>query len=172
VVNLDALFTLSEIAVTMIGVSGLVAIFLSNGNLEPADRLRFYVILTLGILAALLGYVPYWASKYIGDAYSVWKFSSVVALMLLVPTVSMPILLFMNPMKALKTAVPNLFIFFNSLFPIAVATTFLTNALSWPVEANSTLYEIALFLMIGDMTFQFGSLVLFRARTSVATEDV
>jgi hypothetical protein len=79
VVNNDALFTLSEIAVTMVGVSGLVAIFLSKGNLQPADRVRFISILGLGILAAFFAYVPYWMSKYVTEDSSVWQFSSILA---------------------------------------------------------------------------------------------
>jgi hypothetical protein len=39
----------------------------------------------------------------------------------------------------------------------------LINAVSWPISANSTLYEVALFLTILNMTFHFGSLVLYRA---------
>jgi hypothetical protein len=171
-VNLDALFTLSEIAVTMIGVSGLVAIFLSKGSLHSADRVRFYVILVLGILAALFGYVPYWVSKHLSEAVLVWRFSSILALVLMVPTLSVPILFFMHPVEALKSATPRPIFLVGLLFPITVVTSLTVNALSWPILANSTLYEIALFFMIGNMTFQFGSLVLFRAPTPVGSSQI
>jgi hypothetical protein len=161
-VNLDALFTLSEIAVTMIGVSGLVAIFLSNGNLQPADRVRFYVILVLGILAAFFAYVPYWVSGYVTDDAAIWRFSSTLALLLMVPTMSIPVLFLMRPVQVLRQTMPWYMFFAALLFPIITLTSFLMNALSWPQAANSTLFEIALFFMIGNMTFQFGSLVLFR----------
>ena len=38
VVELDALFTLAELAITMIGVAGLVAVFLSKGGLKAANE--------------------------------------------------------------------------------------------------------------------------------------
>ena len=168
-VNHDALFTLSEIAVTMVGVSGLVAIFLSKGNLQPADRVRFILILGLGILAAFFAYVPYWMSKYVTDASSVWQFSSILAIVA-VFTLVVPLGIFMQAREALQSVVPRFVLLGASIFPLSAFMAHLINAVSWPINANSTLYEVALFLTILNMTFHFGSLVLYRDPTLSVTE--
>jgi hypothetical protein len=169
VVNHDALFTLSEIAVTMVGVSGLVAIFLSKGNLQQADRVRFVLILGLGILAAFFAFVPYWVSKYVTDASSVWQFSSILAVVV-VSTLVIPLGIFLHAREALQAVVPKFVHFAGSIFPFLAFMAHLINAVSWPINANSTLYEVALFLTILNMTFHFGSLVLYRDPTPSVTE--
>jgi len=169
VVNHDALFTLSEIAVTMVGVSGLVAIFLSKGNLQPADRVRFILILGLGILAAFFAYVPYWMSKYVTDASSVWQFSSILAVVA-VFTLVIPLGILMHGREALKAVVPKFVLLVASILPFSALMAHLINAVSWPISANSTLYELALFLIIINMTFHFGSLVLYRDPTLSVTD--
>ena len=168
-VNHEALFTLSEIAVTMVGVSGLVAIFLSKGNLQPADRVRFVLILGLGILAAFFAYVPYWMSKYVTDASSVWQFSSILAVVA-VFTLVIPLGILMHAREALQAVVPKFVLLGASIFPLSAFMAHLINAVSWPINANSTLYEVALFLTILNMTFHFGSLVLYRHPTLTVTE--
>ena len=168
-VNYEALFTLSEIAVTMVGVSGLVAIFLSKGNLQPADRVRFVLILGLGILAAFFAYVPYWMSKYVTDASSVWQFSSILAVAA-VFTLVIPLGIFMRAREALRAVVPKFVLLGASIFPLSAFIAHLINAVSWPINANSTLYELALFLIVINMTFHFGSLVLYRAPAPSVTE--
>ena len=168
-VNHEALFTLSEIAVTMVGVSGLVAIFLSKGNLQPADRVRFVLILGLGILAAFFAYVPYWMSKYVTDASSVWQFSSILAVVA-VATLVIPLGILMHAREALRAVVPKFVLHVASIFPLSAFMAHLINAVSWPINANSTLYELALFLTILNMTFHFGSLVLYRDPTLSVTE--
>ena len=168
-VNHDALFTLSEIAVTMVGVSGLVAIFLSKGNLQPADRVRFILILGLGILAAFFAYVPYWISKYVTDASSVWQFSSILAVVA-VATLVIPLGILMHGREALKAVVPKFVLLVASILPFSALMAHLINAVSWPINANSTLYELALFLIIINMTFHFGSLVLYRDPALSVTE--
>jgi hypothetical protein len=169
VVNHEALFTLSEIAVTMIGVSGLVAIFLSKGNLQPADRVRFVLILGLGILVAFFAYIPYWMSKYVTDASSVWQFSSILAV-LAVSALVIPLGILMHAREALQAVVPKLVHLGASIFPLLAFIAHLINAVSWPINANSTLYEVALFLIILNMTFHFGSLVLYREPTLSVSE--
>ena len=168
-INHEALFTLSEIAVTMVGVSGLVAIFLSKGNLQPADRVRFILILGLGILAAFFAYVPYWMSKYVTDASSVWQFSSILAVVV-VSTLVIPLGILMHAREALQAVVPKFVLLGASIFPLSAFIAHLINAVSWPINANSTLYELALFLIIINMTFHFGSLVLYRAPALSVTE--
>lgn len=168
-VNHEALFTLSEMAVTMVGVSGLVAIFLSKGNLQQADRVRFVLILGLGILAAFFAYVPYWMSKYVTDASSVWQFSSILAVVA-VATLVIPLGMLMHAREALQAVVPKLVLLVASIFPLSAFMAHLINAVSWPIKANSTLYELALFLTILNMTFHFGSLVLYRDPTLSVTE--
>ena len=168
-INHEALFTLSEIAVTMVGVSGLVAIFLSKGNLQPADRVRFVLILGLGILAAFFAYVPYWISKYVTDASSVWQFSSILAVVA-VSTLVIPLGLLMRAREALQAVVPKFVLLGASIIPFSAFMAHLINAVSWPINSNSTLYELALFLIIINMTFHFGSLVLYRAPALSVTE--
>ena len=168
-VNYEALFTLSEMAVTMVGVSGLVAIFLSKGNLHQADRVRFVLILGLGILAAFFAYVPYWISKYVTDASSVWQFSSTLAVVT-VCTLVIPLGISMHASEALRAVVPKFVLFGASVFPLFAFMAHLINAISWPINANSTLYELALFLIIINMTFHFWSLVLYRAPALSVTE--
>jgi hypothetical protein len=57
-----------------------------------------------------------------------------------------------------------------SILPFSALMAHLINAVSWPISANSTLYELALFLIIINMTFHFGSLVLYRAPALSVTE--
>jgi len=145
----------------MVGVSGLVAIFLSKGNLQPADRVRFVLILGLGILVAFFAYVPYWMSTYVIDAALVWQFSSMLVV-LAVSTLVIPLGVVMHAREALQAVVPKFVHLGASILPLLAFIAHLVNAVSWPIDANSTLYEMALFLIILNMTFHFGSLVLYR----------
>lgn len=153
----------------MVGVSGLVAIFLSKGALQPADRVRFILILGLGILAAFFAYVPYWMSKYITDTSQVWQFSSILAVVTVV-TLVIPLGVLMHAREALRAVVPRFVLLGASIVPSSAFMAHLINAVSWPILANSTLYEVALFLTILNMTFHFGSLVLYRDPTLSITE--
>ena len=165
-VELDALFTLAELAITMIGVAGLVAVFLSKGGLKAADRFRFTGILVLGINAALLAYIPYWASKYVSSVESIWRFSSIFALVWIVPSLLIvSFLLAKDALEDIGTVMSGPIKIAGALFAPTTIAVFLMNALSWPVNSNSTLYELAVLLMLGSMTFQFGSLVMHRPLT-------
>ena len=162
-VDLEALFNLAEMAITMIGVAGLVAVFLSKGGLQAADRFRFTGILMLGINAALLAYVPYWVSKYTADLESVWQISSIFGLLWIVPSVFIVfILLAKDALENIGSVMSKPIRIVGGLFAPVTLTLLFLNALSWPFDANSTVYEFALLLMLGSMTFQFGSLVIHR----------
>lgn len=127
------------------------------------------LILGLGILVAFFAYVPYWMSKYVTDASSVWQFSSILAV-LAVSTLVIPLGILMHAREALKAVVPKFVHYGASIFPFSAFIAHLINAISWPITANSTLYEVALFLIILNMTYHFGSLVLYREPTSSVSE--
>lgn len=162
--NFDALFTLAEMAVTMIGVSGLVTIFLSRGELQPADRLRFMAILLIGFMAAILAYVPYWLSKYVEDPTLVWRYSSMVATAVICSAVLTTVFTRgMSGIQQLQTLYPLPLQLLTGSLPWLIISLFLMNALSWPFLTGSTPYELALMLMIGAITVHFGCLVIYRA---------
>ncbi len=160
----DALFTLSEMAVTMIGVSGLVTIFLSKGELQPADRIRFIAILIIGFMAAFLSYLPYWMSSYVEDVIVVWKYSSIAGAAL-VFSVILSVLLTRaaEGVRQLRSIYPLPLLIFIASLPWFNIALFLMNVIAWPVPTGSTLYELALMVMIGAITVHFGGLVIYSA---------
>ena len=172
VVELNALFTLAEMAITMIGVAGLVAVFLSKGGLQAADKFRFTGILVLGMNAALLAYIPYWVAKYVSDLVDVWRYSSIFGLIWIIPSVLIVSLLFAkDALKDIGAVMSRPIKLAGAIFAPTTLVVFTLNALSWPIDANSTLYEMAVLLMLGSMTFQFGSLVMHRPRLPVNAPD-
>lgn len=68
----DTLLTIAEIAITMVGVSVLVTVFLSRGKLHAYDVERFVYIAVSSVLTALLAFVPLWLSRVLDDTVLVW----------------------------------------------------------------------------------------------------
>ncbi len=159
------LVTIAEIGVTIVGVAGLVAVFLSRGGLHPIDRLRFMMIVKSGMIAAFAAYVPIWISRYVEDSISVWQYSSALALVLVILTLLTTALSRYGRVgNQLISAVPRAARFFAAI-PLVLLTLLATNAFSWPVTSNQTVYEVFLFVAIFQAVTQFISMVMYRAPT-------
>ena len=159
------LVTIAEMGITIVGVAGLVAAFLSRGGLHPIDRLRFMMIVKSGMIAAFAAYAPIWISRYVEDSISVWQYSSALALLLLILTLlTTGLSKYGQARNQLASLVPRGALFYTAV-PLVSVTLLATNAFSWPVRSNQTVYEVFLFLAIFQAVTQFISMVMYRAPT-------
>ena len=69
----DSQLTTAQLAVGLIGVSAMVSVFLSRGELRPVDRWRFAMIVLNGMLVAFGAFVPIWTSYVLGDSDRMWR---------------------------------------------------------------------------------------------------
>ena len=72
----ESLYTIAEIAVALLGVSGLVAVFLAKGRLHPWDRARFSYIAMFSAQTVLLAFIPIWLARHMSHFTTVWALSS------------------------------------------------------------------------------------------------
>lgn len=162
-IDTDPLFTIAELAVTMVAVSGLVTVFLSRGSLGPADKARFMAIVVTGIHLGLLAFVPIWVFRYTTEVTSAWQSCSTFAL---ASVVFFGVLGYSRENWVLAR---RLYAAFSLTFAIVVTIVVCfnillmgMNAFSWPFQSNATLYEIALYGVLFQIALVFLSLVIHR----------
>ncbi|MEM7363556.1 MAG: hypothetical protein AAF525_05995 [Pseudomonadota bacterium] len=162
--DVDPLYTFAELAITMVGVSGIVAVFRGHGSIHPADQFRFYMIVFVGMLATVAAFLPTWVDNFVDDAETLWQVCAGVVLAGQVT--ANPILVRHARVSGVfqmlwaSATTPFLIVMF-SLLTIAV-TANLANIIAWPFGANQILYEVVLMTAILQMALQFLSLVAFR----------
>ena len=162
-VERDTLLTIAELSVSLIGVSGIVAVFLSRKPIKALDSARFLVIVATGSLVAFLSFVPIWLHKHLGDTPQVWSTAAAIALgaavitNLIVGYFTRTSLRQVTESFAGETRTSR---FGAAALTLTVLSLLLVNIIGWPVEPNGTIYELTLFVGIIQMAIAFASLVL------------
>lgn len=161
----DTLLTISELAIGLIGVTGIVAVFLTKGEMEYFDKIRFSMIVATGSSVAFLAFVPIWLSRVMSTEILVWRVSAVIVLCVAI-TGNILIGYFTREFwQKIPKAVSGNTIVSKILASILTTMVFLlvlVNLASWPVPANGTFHEIVLFLGLLQMAFTFSNLVMSR----------
>jgi hypothetical protein len=163
----DTLATLAEMGVTIIGIAGLVAVFLSRGMLDRVDRVRFLMIVLPAGMTAIGSYVPLWFARHLNDPASVWQYSAwTVGL----AVVFSQFLLNRSGYgygsefsKAYRLIVSPYSFWGTTAVFAAILLLMGANGASWPFQSNQTIHELVLMLMMTQATLQFVSMVFFRS---------
>ena len=86
-IETETLLNYAEIAMGLMGVSGLVAVFMSRGPLAAADKLRFAIIVLGCCNMVLFAHLPIWLARHISEvsdlgstARSLWSSSGLAAM--------------------------------------------------------------------------------------------
>jgi hypothetical protein len=163
----SSLATISELAMTLFGVTGIVAVFLGRSELGTKDRARFLMIVLPTLLVALAGYVPIWLSRYSEDPLDIWRLSTLIVLVTMFATT-----LAMNVLGyGLRSAVfydlkritpPTMMVIYVMIAALNLLLLF-ANSTGWPFPPNQTMYEVVLFLLLLKASGEFVSLVLYRS---------
>ena len=160
----DVLLTLAELAVGLIGVSGIVAVFLTKGRLHSADQLRFISIVVNGMLVVVFALVPIWTNSFIEDDESLWRFSSSAGLIIT--------FLIWPPLRLYAVRHPEAYSFnpgtYHTTTVIAVLSVALValNVIGWPLPPNGVFYQISLLGPLVQVGILFASLVVVRPEAS------
>ena len=161
----DALFTIAEISVGLVGVTGLVVAFMSKGRMHITDTLRFSLIVSVGFTTALLSFTPYWVSRFTTNPELVWQVSSCIGIATFVIFALATRSSVQKHLETVERLIAQVSPALRYGPPVMQGTSvilYVTNAISWPIESNSTFYEIALFIGIGYMMFLIAVLVVVR----------
>ena len=84
-VDNDTLLTIAELAVGLIGVSGIVVVFMSRSGIDPVDRMRFVLLLTNGMIVVVAAFIPIWIALFVEEVQTIWRLSSMCGLGLALP---------------------------------------------------------------------------------------
>ncbi|NKC00334.1 MAG: hypothetical protein GKR90_17860 [Pseudomonadales bacterium] len=161
--DFTTLLILAELAISLIGVSGIVAVFLTAKPIGSLDSARFLAIVATGCLVAFLAFVPVWINRHFAFDFDIWRASSIVALISAV-VVNLVVGAFAH------TSIRQVAQSFSgtqvasrigaSVMTIAVIVLMLVNIFGWPIPPNGTVYEVMLFVGLVQMAIAFASLVL------------
>jgi hypothetical protein len=165
----ESLYNLAEMAITMIGIAGLVTVFLSKGDLHPFDKFRFIAIVLIGFSVAILAYTPIWINGTNEPHVNSWRIGASIAIGLQLTFLSTSAWLGRSMIREGLLA-PKSFGFLLTIVALSIFAGNSINALSWPFQSNRILYELCLFLLLLMVALQFVSLVIFRPPTSDVTK--
>ena len=78
--NLDTLHTIAQIAIAIIGFSGIVVVFgrRSDAQWTPEESLRFYVLIACPLTALACSFVPVLLSQVTNDYDTIWRSSNAI----------------------------------------------------------------------------------------------
>ncbi len=165
----DTLFTIAEMAVAMFSVAGLIAVFLTKGVLQPADRLRFLMIVIPGIMVAVFAFVPVWVARYVPSG-SLWQVSSIIFFVTAAVFLTLGTLGARDEARQLFETIPRPVTFIPTIIALFNIVMISTNAIGWPIPSNQTFYEAAMVGGLCQMAFQFTSLVIYRQIGAASVE--
>jgi hypothetical protein len=158
----NTLLTIAQLAVGLIGVSAIVSVFLSQGDLHPFDRWRFAMIVLNGMLVAFAAFVPIWTGYFLSEPDRMWRIASVVSivagLVLMIPSVRWGRSVVVPPGPTARRG-------YMYALPMLAAIYFglgISNSLGWPLSPNQFLYEAALFTSLVQVAIYFVDLTIFR----------
>jgi len=166
-VDYDTLATLAEMAVSIIGIAGLVAVFLSRGTISQFDKFRFLFIVIPAGTAAVGSYLPIWFGRHLADQVFVWQFSAGI----IAATIVFGQLILVRSgygfrsefVRELRSILSPYVFWASTIVGLFVLILSGLNAASWPILSNQTIYEFVLMLMIAQATLQFVSMVYYRS---------
>ncbi len=160
--NADNLLTLAEISVALAALSGLVAVFLSRGELNLLDKFRFSLIIAVACTNTLCAFVPLWVERWVRDEESIWRIASIICVVVAV-TFGAAIL---YRLPSIYPLVPSDVSLGRRLLEPLVfglgGTILVLNTVGWPLPPNATAHELFLVLGLFAMALLFASIVLIR----------
>jgi hypothetical protein len=155
----NSLLTIAQLAVGLIGVSAIVSVFLSRGELHPFDRWRFAAIVLIGMLVVFGAFVPIWTGYLLVESDRIWRAASmisiVVGLLFAVPAIRYAAREFGRPTRGTYLGAVGI-CGLGNLGLLAI------NALAWPLPPNQLIYELALFTGLVQLAIYFVDLTIFR----------
>ena len=158
----STLTSIAELAISLIGVSGIVAVFLTSKPISPLKSARFMIIVATGSLVAFLGFVPIWLSRYLTDEATVWQYSAIIALALSAIVNIVVGAVAHTTFKQVTASFSGdspLGRIAASVLTLIVVALMLVNIFGWPIAPNRSVYEIMLFVGLVQMAIAFASLV-------------
>ncbi len=118
--------------IAMIGVTGIVAMFATEGELTPLDRVRFASIVAPGILTAVMAHVPIWVSRANVEEAGVWQISSGIYLVtFLAASASLGRYDFVNGRLLNKFFAKHTIYLFSTMLVLCNIILLSMNAVSW-----------------------------------------
>lgn len=156
------LLGLAQLAISLIGVSGIVAVFLTTRPIATLDSARFLAIVATGCLVAFLSFVPVWLSRLSADI-NIWQVAAGIALVTSI-IVNLLVGAFAHStfgQVAQSHSGQHIIARIGaSLLTLIIIALMLANIFAWPVQPNATLYEVMLFVGLVQMAIAFAALVL------------
>jgi hypothetical protein len=158
----NTLLTIAQLAVGLIGVSAIVSVFLSRGDLHTYDRYRFAMIVLVGMLIAFGSFVPIWIGYFLEESDRTWRTASIISivvnLLFTIPAVRYGRWVVVTSENTTRRV-------YLSAFPILAAISFgllVANSLGWPLAPNQFFYEASLFAGLIQVAIYFVDLTVFR----------
>ena len=159
----ESLQSIAEMAVALLGVAGLVTVFLAKGELHLFDKVRFVTIVNCGLLIVVFAFVPSWISGGEAIEPSEWRLAAAGAILLQLLMLPLALRLVGREMFGyLNEVVPMPIVLLAQLISVLILGLHALNVLSWPFESNSVLYQMCLLLTLLYGALMFVSIVLFR----------
>ena len=161
--DFSTLLGLAQLAIGLLGVSGIVAVFLTARPIGSLDSARFLTIVATGCLVAFLAFVPVWLNRHFATDVNIWQVASGIALVMSI-LVNLLVGAFAHTsFKQVAQSHSGTHLIARvgaGLLTLIIILLMFANILSWPVESNATVYEIMLFVGLVQMAISFASLVI------------
>jgi len=158
----ESLLNIAEMAITMVGISALVAVFLSKGKLHPFDIERFVYVAMSGVLTALLAYLPIWLGSVVVDPVQIWQFASSACLVMSIATGTWLVLYEKQHPLPPSLVIPGSYTVANYGVGLTVLLLAIANIVGWPATSNGTIYEMTLFAILVHITIHFVGIAILR----------
>ncbi len=167
--NPDTLLTLADVTAGFIGFAAIATVLMTHGTVHINDRIRFLLILVLGMLNVLNCLMPFWIFEATGDLTTLWRNAMALALLLGIPFILWVLVMSreriagsrMRGSERVLTA-----IIFVVQIVLASSALF-----SWPFASSQRIYELAVVWNLVIMSIIFASLVLDRPVDAVKVPD-
>jgi hypothetical protein len=158
-IDTTTLLTLAQLAVGLIGVSGIVAVFVSRDGLHPADQWRFLALVVNGMIVVSASLFPIWFADFLDDTRSVWRAGSIAALVQAVALL-VPLVRYANRHSGALSSTGTMR-FAAFLGPLGFVLL-MANVVGWPLQPNAALYEATMLCSLVQVAAFFVHLVLYR----------
>ena len=166
----DALFTLAEVAVGLLGFAALTTALIHQrgGSLGFLDQVRFYWIILNGLVVIVGCFIPQWLNYFIDDGQRLWLWSSILyscEAVIFFAVIFSSLVSKENYLQIFRIKRTWWWITFG--FAVITITPIILNLTSWPIPSNQVFYEFAMLAPMVQMVFVFVDLV---AHPTVKTE--
>ena len=161
-VNSEALFTLAEVAVGLLGFAAVTTalIYQRDRVLDAFDKIRFYWIVFTGLVVIVGCFIPQWLDYFIDDGQRLWFWSSILytsEAAIFGAVVISPLVNNQGLTRILR--VKRTWLQLTLGLSAINATPIILNLASWPVPSNQVFYEVAMLAPMVQMVFLFIDLV-------------